>query len=138
MSLPDVKCQGEPPFVICSEFPGGAIAIGTLPRISAGRKIYYPLADVAIQCGSKNNLIGIFGRFKSLNIISDMPDFKIDKIYGQDLAGDTAINITDMVQIRSGQIVIPGEIIQMTGLAAATKGDLSEPGMVMKIIYHNQ
>jgi hypothetical protein len=138
MSLPEVKCDGEPPFVICSGFPNGAIAIGTLPRISAAKKIYYPLADVTLHTGSKNNLIGIFGRFKSLIIIHDLPDIKIDKVYGQDLAGDSAIEITSMILKQTGQIIIPGEIIDRIGLSAASEADLSEPGMVIKIIYHNQ
>lgn len=138
ISLPEVKCEGEPPFVICSEFPDGAIAIGTLSRVSTSRKIYWPLADVTIHIGSKNDLIGIFGRFKSLIIIPDLPDIKIDKIYGQDLAGDSAFEITKMIHIKTGQIVIPGEIIDRIGLSAASEGDLSEPGMVLKIIYHNQ
>jgi hypothetical protein len=40
--------------------------------------------------------------------------------------------------MNSGQIVIPGEIIEKIGLSEASAGDLSEPGMVMKIIYHKQ
>lgn len=134
MQLPDVKCEGIPPYVICSRHPNGAMAIGTLPRISAEKKIYYPLAGVTIQIDDMNVPVGIFGRFKSLTILfPDEPDVKIKRIYGQDLAGDSATDITEMIDVQSGKIVIPGEVINKIGLAAATEGDLSEPGMVMKV-----
>ncbi len=134
MELPDVKCEGNPPFVICSEHPDGAVAIGTLPRISAERKIYYPLADITIHVDEIDNPVGIFGRFKSLTIVfPDLADFKIDHIYGQDLAGDSAVEISKMIELKPGQIVIPGEVIDKIGLSAKSEGDLSEPGMVMKV-----
>ena len=135
MKLPDVKCGGEPPYVICSKHPTGAVAVGTLPRISSERKIYFPLADVTIQLDDIRNAIGIFGRFKSLTII--LPREKkinIDKIFGQDLAGESAIDITDMIELKSGQIVLPGDVIQKIGLSSASPGDLSEPGMLLKIM----
>jgi hypothetical protein len=83
MSLPDLKCEGQPPYVICSEFPDGAIAVATLPRVSADRKFYYPLADVTIQAKSSDNTFGIFGRFKSLLIADDgekySPEIQFEK-----------------------------------------------------------
>ena len=137
MQLPVVRCDGEPPFVICSKHPGGAVAIGTLPRVSAEKKIYYPLANVTIQIDDLDNLIGIFGRFKSLKIVfPDLLNLKIDEVYGQDLASDSSVKITEMIDLHSGQIVIPGEVIDMIGLSAASEGDLSEPGIVIRIKYH--
>jgi hypothetical protein len=139
MSLPDVKCEGEPPFVIYSKHPNGSIAIGTLPRVSAEKKIYYPLADITIHIKDINNRIGIFGRFKSLTIIyPEGLNSGIDKIYGQDLAGESAVEITDMIDLQSGQILIPGEVIDRIGRSAATAGDLSEPGMVIKIVISDK
>ncbi len=135
MELPDVKCDGEPPYVICCQHPNGAIAVGTLPRVSSDQKIFYPLADVTIKVEDINQPIGIFGRFKCLTIhFSDTVDLENSRIYGQDLAGDLAIVITKMIELKPGQIVIPGEVIEKIGLSAATDGDLSEPGMVLKFI----
>jgi hypothetical protein len=134
MSLPDVECDDEPPFVICSKHPNGAMAIGTLPRVSVEKKIYYPLADITVHMDDANNPIGIFGRFKSLTIIyPDMPDLVIDKVYGQDLAGDSAVEITEMIDLQPGQIIIPGKVIDRIGLSSESEGDFSEPGMVMKV-----
>jgi len=135
MPFPEVYCDNAPPYVICSVHPDGAVAVGTLPRISAEKKIYYPLADIAIHLQDINSLIGIFGRYRSLTIIfPDNADLKSEKIYGQDLAGESAIEITGKVKLQSGKIIIPGEVIDMIGLSAATEGDLSEPGMVLKIM----
>jgi len=135
MELPDVRCEGDPPYVICSKHPNGAIAVGTLSRISAEKKIYYPLADITIHIDDTNNPVGIFGRFKSLTInFPDKTDFKIDRVYGQDLAGESAIDITGMINLQSGQMIIPGEVIDKIGRSAASEDDLSEPGMVLKII----
>jgi hypothetical protein len=134
MSLPEVTCEGEPPYVICSKHPDGAVAIGTLARISSERTIYYPLADVAVHLDDINFPVGIFGRFKSLTLIfPDRENLSKYKIYGQDLAGDSAIDITDMVDVEQNRILIPGDVINKTGLAAASEGDLSEPGMVLKV-----
>jgi hypothetical protein len=121
--------------VICCTHPDGTTAVGTLPRVSADKKIYYPLADITIHVKDISDLIGIFGRFKSLTLIfPDQVDLEIEKIYGQDLAGESAIEITEKIKIQPGKLVIPGEIISLIGLSAASEGDLSEPGMVLKII----
>jgi hypothetical protein len=139
MSLPEVRCDGEPPYILCSRHPGDAVAVGSLPRVSTGRKVYYPLADVTIRVENIHNPIGIFGRFKSLEIVfTEKTNEKIETIYGQDLAGESALDITDMVDIEPGKVVISGEIINKIGLASASPGDLSEPGMLVRIISVNK
>jgi hypothetical protein len=135
MQLPEVVCTDEPPYVICCTYPDKAVAVGTLPRISADNKIYYPLADVTIHIEDVDQPIGIFGRFKSLIINFPVTmSLDIERVYGQDLAGTEAIDISEMIAIQPGKMVIPGKVISMIGLSAASEGDLSEPGMVLKII----
>ena len=135
MQLAEVEFHSAPPYVICCQHPNGAIAVGTLPRVSSDQKIFYPLADVTIKVEDINQPIGIFGRFKSLTIhFPDTVDLENNRIYGQDLADDSAIDITKMIELKPGQIVISGEVIEKIGLSAATEGDLSEPGMVLKFV----
>lgn len=135
MQLPEVACQSAPPYVICCRHPNGAIAVGTLPRASSDQKIFYPLADVAIKVEDIHQPIGIFGRFKSLTIhFPDTVDLENYRVYGQDLTGTIASDITDMITIQSGKIVIPGKTISLIGRSASAEGDLSEPGMVMKVV----
>jgi len=134
MALPEVKVDGVPPFVICSRHPNGAVAIATLPRVSAEKQKYTPMADVTIRLNELEVPIGIFGHFNSLRIEFDQPVQPGElQILGQDLASDKAVDITSQVQINPDYLIIPGELISKTGLQVATKGDLSEPGMVMQI-----
>jgi hypothetical protein len=138
MLLPEVKAEGDPPYVICSRHPNGAVAVAALPRVSAEKQIFAPLADVTIQLDDPKVPIGIFGHFASLRIEFQQPVVLRDlRIMGQDLASETAVDITSRVRIHPGYLLIPGEVISETGLLAATKGDLSEPGMVMQIYFLN-
>jgi hypothetical protein len=135
LPLPGVKCDGEPPYVICSRHPNGAISVGTLPRISAADGITYPLADVTIRIEDPAVPIGIFGRYRSLKLSFETPIRPHrTRILGQDLASDRAVDITDRVNLQSTQLIIPGKVISETGLSGAKEGDLSEPGMVLRIV----
>ena len=43
------------------------------------------------------------------------------------------VDITDRVQIRGKSLILSGKLIRQIGLAAASKGDLSAPGMVLVV-----
>lgn len=135
MDLPEAKYDSIPPYVICSKHPNGSVAVGTLPRLSDEEEFFYPLAEVSIHVNDTPALVGIFGRYKSLTIIYPV---KLNRrqfhVYGQDLAGNAAMDITRRVKIKEDKLVIPGEVISEIGLASATSGDLSEPAMVLKLI----
>ena len=134
MALAEVKVDGDPPFVICSKHPNGAVAIATLPRVSTEKQIYTPMADVTIRLDDLEVPVGIFGHFNSLRIEFDQAIKPGElQILGQDLASDKATDITSKVEIHPGYLYIPGDLITQTGTRAASKGDLSEPGMVMQI-----
>ena len=135
MPLPEVECDGDQPYVLCTRHPNGAVAVGTLPRVKEPREIIYPLADVRIIITDPDKPVGIFGRFKSLTLIY-AGDETLDnmKLFAQDLAGERAIDITGRVTIEKERIIIPGDVIETSGLMAATGGDLSEPAMVLEIV----
>lgn len=134
MPLPEVIYDSISPYVICSTHPNGSVAVGTLPRTNGERKIVYPMADVVIRLNDASRPVGIFGRFKSLTIIlpTGMHHKKIN-VFGQDLAGNSAVEITSQITIERDRLVVPGDLITKTGLSAASKGDLSDPGMVLRI-----
>jgi len=56
------------------------------------------------------------------------------KVLGQDLAEDVPTDITKSVIFKGNKITIPDAIIRKVGLAAATKGDLSDPGLVLNFL----
>jgi len=134
MPLPTVSVPGggPAPYVIASHNPNGAICVAALPRISTGKGIYFPVADIAIEADDVNVPIGIFGRYKSLTVKFPAEVGKA-RVLAQDLAGDAAIDITGKVKLEGNSITLYGKLINKVGLSAASHGDLSEPGMVFTI-----
>jgi hypothetical protein len=129
MNLPIVKSDSINPYVICSRFPNGNYAVGTMLRTDSVKGFIYPLADVAIQCDQLAP-VGIFGNFKSLTIYYN-PENNFKQVFMQDLAGDKAIDITDLIIRDKKSIKISGEILKLVGLSAAEKNDISEPGSLL-------
>jgi hypothetical protein len=127
MDLPEVKGDTLP-YVISSRFPNGNYAVATLFRTDTVKGFVYPLADVIINCDNAGK-IGVFGNFKSLKINFAGNGFK--QVFAQDLAGNKAIEITDLVKIKDNSILLDGELIKVTGTSAASKGDVSEPGVLL-------
>ena len=124
--------QDSLPFVLTSKYPNGAVSIATIGRCKPSNCWFSPRADIILDAGAATGPIGIFGYYKSLRInFAQLP--KDPRIKAQDLAGDVAVDITGRVTITSTSIAIPGSVIAEIGLAAATAGDLSDPGMVLAI-----
>lgn len=119
------------PYILASRYPNGAIAVSSIGR-TINRAYITPRANVLIKVDSLNKPIGIFGRYNQLTIQIASPG-RIKKIVAQDLAGDKPIDITKKIIIEPNQLIIPGKLIDEIGLLSATKGDISEPGMVLVI-----
>ena len=131
LELPKVTGTDDPPYILASLNPSGAVSIAALGRLSPEEGYFCPEADVTLKVGNAR-IFGIFGYYRSLSLEFDKPLGEV-KIWAQDLAGEVAQDITEKVIITKTCISIPGEIIRTVGLSAATKGDLSDPGMVLKI-----
>lgn len=43
------------------------------------------------------------------------------------------MEITSEVRIEGNRLVVPGDVIDRVGLMCASEGDLSAPGMVLKV-----
>ena len=132
LPLPEVKCNEEPPYVLVSRNPNGAISIGTLGRISNEKGYYFPKADVTINIGKITGKIGIFGYYNSLTLVLETP-IGAARIWAQDLAGENSVEITSRVRVSGNQLIFSGDLISETGLSAASPGDLSDPAMVVEI-----
>ena len=131
MPLPEVRIDGQAPYVVAGRHPNWATSVATLPRTHAGLGIRTPLADVYIEIGA--GPVGVFGRYRSLTLT--LPeDLGERRVWAQDLAGDQSTDITALVAKDGRKLTLPGSLIDSVGLSAATPGDLSEPGMVLKLI----
>jgi hypothetical protein len=117
------------PYILASHYPNGAIAIASIGR-TIGRAYFTPRADVVLKVSKNDQPFGIFGHFNSLTIeVDQLTPF--NKILAQDLAGNTASDITNQIIRKGNKFTIPGSVIDLIGLAAASKGDKSEPGLVL-------
>jgi len=56
------------------------------------------------------------------------------KIWAQDLLAKSATDITNGIKTEGNSITIPGELIDEIGTSAGDEGDISVPGMVIKIM----
>ena len=124
--------DGERPYVVASRHPNGAVSIAALPRTQADKGIFLPLTDVTLSLPDLTQPLAIFGRFHSVQIQLDRP-LSARSLWAQDLAGQSAENISDRIQVDGNVIVLPAQLINTIGLSAATPGDESDPGFALQI-----
>jgi hypothetical protein len=136
MPLPKVEIEGEPPYVMASTYPNGAVCLATEGRVRPEDSWFHPRAKVTIQVKDSTQLIGIFGHYSELVI--EFPEIiNPEKIWAQDLLSETAIDIKFKVEIEGNILSIPGDLIYEIGTSAGDEGDLSVPGMVLKLKNKN-
>lgn len=121
--------HGNIPFVVCSRNPNGAVSVATLCRTSAA-SCHTPECDIRIQAPDAS-CFGIFGYYNSLQITGN---FSGKTILAQDLAGDSAVNITRLVTLSGSGLIISGDVISTIGTLSQQEDDTSEPGLVLKIV----
>jgi len=132
MPLPEVGSDApDRPFVLATRYPNDAVAVATVGR-SLGREYVLKEVPVEIEVPAKASPVGIFGRYESLTLRYPAALGKV-RVWAQDLAGKEAVDITSRVTAEGNRLTIPGPVISEIGLAAATEGDVSDPGMVLTI-----
>ena len=135
MALPTVEdTTSTRPFVLASTYPNGAVAVSAIGR-ALGREYVTKEVPVTIEGKDWHAPVGIFGKFESLTIrYPDAPERKKLRVYAQDLAGEVPVDITRDVTIKGNCMIVSGETINKVGLMNATEGDLSGPGLVIKVM----
>jgi hypothetical protein len=117
------------PYILASRYPNGAIAIASVGR-TLGREYITPRVDVTLKVNRFDKPFGIFGHYNSVIVQVNKPA-RHSRIYAQDLAGTRPTDVTAQISRKGNNFTIPGALIDKIGLSAATKGDKSEPGMVL-------
>ncbi len=122
------------PYLLASKYPNGAVAVVVIGR-TIDRSYRVRKVDVSIEAESWLKPLGIFGYYKSLtvNFRNSLKSPSHTRVWAQDLAGETPVEITDKVEITQNSLTIPGNVIQQVGLMAKTKNDLSSPGLVVQV-----
>ena len=132
MPLPKVEIEGEPPYVMATTYPNGPVCVATEGRVRPEDNWFHPRAKVTIHVKDASQPIGIFGHYKELIIVFDRP-VNPKNIWAQDLLAESANDILSKVKIDGNTISIPGELIDEIGTSAGDEGDISAPGMVLKL-----
>lgn len=134
IALPEVVIDGISPYVMASKFSNGAIAIATEGRVTPEHSWIEPLADISLKEVTPNTPVGIFGYYRSLRLQfeNELPE-KLS-VLAQDLLSTSAMDISDQVEIEKNEIRIPGQLIEEIGTMENDEGDISVPGLVLKII----
>lgn len=136
IALPEVECKGLAPYVMASKFSNGAIAIATEGRVMPNQSWIHPKATIKLEEVEINKPIGIFGHYESLSLefVQKLPLNIL--VYAQDLLSKKAVDITKDVIIKDEILKIPGYLIDEIGTSAGDKGDISAPGMVIKVVLN--
>lgn len=122
--------NGNIPYIVASKNPNGAFSAATLGR-TFGRKYKIPKCSVTIDIGNADTA-AVFGEYKNLIIKTEHKNIK--SVLMQDIAADTAYDVTEHITFADSGFVIPGEIIHDIGTSAQPGDDTSEPGAAIKII----
>jgi hypothetical protein len=134
MPLPKVEIVGDAPYVMASKYPNGPVCVATEGRVKPEDQWFHPRAKVTIKVADVNQTIGIFGHYDELIIEFDKPLDELKNIWAQDLLADEAIDIKSKVKIEGNRLFISGKLIDEIGTLAGDEGDISVPGMVMKVV----
>ena len=133
MALPEVAdTTSSRPFMLASTYPNDAVALSAIGR-AIGREYVTKEVSVTIEGKDWSAPLGLFGRFSEVVVVYPSAPNGNLRVLAQDLAGDTPVDVTAEVKIEGNRLIIPGEVINRVGLMSATEGDLSDPGMVVKI-----
>ena len=136
IELPKVESanvNGDKPYVCAGRFPNGAVAIATQQRTKLSDGWYMPPAVVTLDVGDTTGPIGIFGHFETLNLTFGR-SLRGKRILAQDLKGGHALDITKSLETHGRELKLSGNVIARVGLSESSPGDLSDPGMVLKLI----
>ena len=131
-ALPEVtpNKDGNVPYIVASKHPNGVYSIVTLGR-TLNRKYEIPRCNVSFRIDSADT-VAVFGDYE--NLILETAYKKIKTVYMQDLADETAYDITENIIFEKQKITIPGELIQKIGTLSQSQEDTSEPGVVIRLI----
>ena len=131
-ALPEVSPnkEGNVPYIVASKHPNGVYSIVTLGR-TLNRKYEIPRCNVRFHIDSANT-VAVFGDYE--NLILETAYKEIKAIYMQDLADETAYDVTENIIFEEEKIIISGELLRKIGTVSQPKEDTSEPGVVIRLI----
>ncbi len=129
LPLPEVRCDGEWPFVMANRNPNGCISIATEERDLGELGAVWPEADITLDVGGAEKPIGIFGRYRSLTLRLSQP-LGARRVWLQDLKASEARDVTDQLTADGNAITLSKELLEQVGKSDPKQRSL---GLVMAI-----
>lgn len=133
MPLPEVVCEGPAPFVCATTYPNGPTGIATEGRVSPEERWFEPRAKVTVKIKDASQPIGIVGRYRELVLEFAGPLEEVAHVWAQDLLAEASDDIGTQVNVDGNRLTLSGELIDRIGTSAGDEGDLSVPGMVLRL-----
>jgi len=129
LPLPEVKCSGEAPYVLCSRNPNGAVSVGASPRYMPDGSWPTHRADVTVDHRMRwGEPLGVFGHFGSLTIGAA----RDARVMARDLAGGAEHDVTAECSFANGRWTLPGAMLSRVGGELTT--DRSLPAALVRFI----
>ena len=125
--VPDAR--GNVPYLVAARNPNGACSVVALGR-TMGRTYEIPRCKVTLQTGDART-VAAFGDYDQLILETALPD--VHSVLMQDLAADTAVDVSDEIRFQNGQLLLSGALIRDIGTRSQAAGDTSEAGVVIRI-----
>ena len=130
LPLPEVRAEGERPFVAASVHPDtGALCVAAIPRTLPGALEWTPSAEIRVRETQIDAPVGLFGRFARMTVEFDR-SVEDRRVWAQSLAGDAAEDVTGEVELRGNTLSIAGATAAR--VAGAAENEL--PAIVLKLI----
>lgn len=136
MPLPIVESESPAPYVCATTYPNGPTGIAVEGRVSPDNRWFEPRARVTVKIKDASQPVGVVGRYKELILEFAGSIEGVDHVWAQDLLAEKAEDVLDQIMIDGNRLTIPGALIDRVGTSAGDKGDLSAPGMVLRLAGH--
>ena len=133
MPLAVVDCDGPPPFVCTTTYPNGPTGIAVEGRVAPDQKWFEPRARITVRIKDASQPIGIVGHYESLTLEFAGELVGLEHVWAQDLLADEAVDIRSKIVTEGSRLVLPGKLLEQVGTAAGSEGDLSAPGLVIRL-----
>lgn len=108
----------------------GVFSVGTFPRTVGGKEQQPVRAQISVCGAHADRPCGIFGFYRSLRIAFDR-SIEGRRVFAQDLASDSAREITHAVTISGDTLFLDGALLEKIGTAENKEEDRSAPALIL-------
>ncbi|MBS5734132.1 MAG: hypothetical protein KHW87_05470 [Clostridiales bacterium] len=122
------------PWILCATHPNGAVGVYSTRRTVPDWENCWAYADITISVKTVDSPVGIFGEsYDTLTLVYPQ-DVTQKHVWVQDLADDTAYDVTDQVQRTKNSITLTRDQFPAFGLRVKAENDACMPGFMLQLL----